>query len=105
MLYEEMNYDEQKEIERLFAVWLKPYVNEVIIGVLKIKDEIIENELAMNLLRELDEREREENERFCDDIHYYFDDVRDDADFHLHPLQHSKSYRDVLYDMYIGKER
>lgn len=102
MKYEEMSYEKQLEIEKLFGVWLRPYVNEVIIRVLRIKDEIIENELAMNLLRELAKREEQEEKSFYSTIGCYFDNVPDDADFHLHPLQHSKSYRDVLYDMYIG---
>ena len=105
MTYDEMSYNEKMEIEELFGVWLKPYVNEVIIRVLRKKDEIIENEFAMNLLRELAKREEQEEKSFYSTIGCYFDNVPDDADFHLHPLQHSKSYRDVLYDMYIGKER
>ena len=101
--FKNLKPNEQKEIVLLFASWLEPYTTEVIKRVLEKKDEIINNETAMMMIRELKEREEESFKRFTKSLGYMFE-YRDDVwdyDPHLNVLEHPKSYRDVLYDMYI----
>lgn len=103
MKYEEMRWEEQKEVAGLFANWLRPYVHEVIVKVLEKRDEILNNEFAMNLLKELKKRSDSELKEFDQSIEFMLADYEGFAKFdpHNHALSHSKSYRDVLYDMYI----
>ena len=100
---EEMNAYERKEIAQLFATWLRPYVHEVIVKVLERRDEIVNNEATMHLLRELHNREVKEDKDFNDSINMMLGDfdIFSKHDPHNHALSHSRSYRDVLYDMYI----
>ena len=58
--FEELKRDERDEIVLLFANWLNQYTHEVIVKVIERRDEIINNEFAMNLLKELKEREEKE---------------------------------------------
>ena len=100
---EEMSMEERNEVCELLATWLEPYTQEVIVRVMERREEIINNEFAMMLLKQLKEREEKEQERFLDNmksLFNYFDDHKD-YNPHNHPLEHSNSYRDVLYDMYI----
>lgn len=101
--YEELSYTEQNEIAALFGNWLQQYTHEVIIRVIEKRDEIISNEFSMNLLKELKEREEEEEHDFRRSIGHLLDNYNTFKEYnpHSHPLTHAKSYRDVLYDMYI----
>ena len=101
--YEEMTIKEQKEVIELFSNWLEPYCSDVINYVVKRKDEIITNDFAMNLLIELKEREEKEKKEFTHDIGNLFNFYNEynEYDPHSHILTHGKSYRDVLYDMFI----
>lgn len=101
--FEDFDYDEQKEIKELFANWLNTYTKEVIIRVIEKAEEIINNEFAMNLLRELAKREKEEYEDFYRSISFLLDsfDNAKTINPHNHPLTHAGSYRDILYDMFI----
>ena len=94
---------EKNEIVLLFSNWLKRYTHEVIVKVIERKDEIINNEFAMKLLKELKEREEKEVIYFNDSIDSLMFDFENfkEYDPHTHPLTHSNSYRDILYDMYI----
>ena len=102
--YEDFDYEERKVIESLFANWLKNYSHEVIIKVLEKRDEIINNEFAMTLLRELKVREEKEYKDFVISIATLFDDFDNFKEYNLnsYPITHSKSYRDILSDMYIA---
>lgn len=104
-IYTEMNWDEKKEIAALFANWLKTYTHEVIVRVMEKSDEIINNEFAMNLLRELKDREEKERDDFSHSIGNLLGDFDTFQEFdpHNHPITHAGSYRDILYDMYIRK--
>lgn len=97
-----MNMKQDDEIV-LFSNWLKDYTHDVIIRVMENANTILENEFAMNLLRELYEREKEENNDFKRSIIMLFRDYEGFKDFdpHNHPITHSGSYRDILYDMFI----
>lgn len=101
--FDEMEYTEKKEIAALFAAWLKPYTQKVIVAVLEKRDEIISNDFVMELLKELYARQVKENYEFTNSIHNLLDDLELFAEYdpHNHPLTHSGSYRDILYDMYI----
>ena len=101
--FAELNYNEQEEIAELFATWLKNYTHEVIIKVMEKREEIINNEFTMNLLRELKTRTEEEGKDFGRSIRNLLGnfDTFKEYDPHNHPLTHAKSYRDILHDMYI----
>ena len=101
--YNELDYHEQKVVASWFATWLRAYTHEVIIRVLEQRDEILANDFAMNLLKELHERSIKEHEDFSrsmDNLLANFDTFKE-YDPHNHVLEHSKSYRDILHDMYI----
>ena len=101
--FKERELNEKKFIGKIVGNWLKDYTQEVILRVLEKRDEIINNEFTMNLLRELYEREQKENEEFNNDITSLLENFEEfkEYDTHKHLLTHSKSYRDILYDMYI----
>lgn len=101
--FEKMDKYEKDYIETLFVNWLKYYTHEVICSVLKKRDEIINNEFAMNLLKELDSREFEERHEFKRNISNMLNDFETFSQYdpHNHALTHAGSYRDILYDMYI----
>lgn len=103
--FEEFKFEERHEIVLLFANWLKQYSNEVVIKLLESRDEIVNNEFTMYLLRELKKREAEEEKDFNNSIgNLLMDyDYFKEYNVHVHPLQHADSYRDVLYDMYIRR--
>ena len=101
----ELSLEERNEITELFANWLQPYTHEVIVRVMEKREEIINNEFAMNLLRELKTRSEKEEKDFAHSVGHLlfsFDDFKE-FDPHNHPLSHAKSYRDILHDMYIRK--
>ena len=101
--FNELDYDEKKEVSALFANWLKDYTYEVIKHVMARAEEILNNEFAMNMLRELAKRENQEKGNFTRSIEDMLYDFKTFGDYdpRNHVLEHSKSYRDVLYDMYI----
>ena len=101
------NIQERNEIVLLFSHWLERYTHEVIVKVISKRDEIINNEFAMNLLKELKKREEEETRNFDNSIGSLLMDFEDfkEYDPHNHPVTHANSYCDVLYDMYIKEKK
>ncbi len=101
--FENLEYNEKKEIAKLFSTWLGSYTHEVIVKVLAKRDEILNNDFAMNLLKELQKRTEEERKDFEKSIGFMMSDFDGFSKYdpHNHALSHAKSYRDVLYDMYI----
>lgn len=97
---------EQKEFAKKLQVWLREYTQEVFEHVMKQMDEIISNEFALKMIDELYERTLKEEKDEIMHIEFALghEDVNLDG-YHLHPLEHSNSYRDVLYDMYIRRNR
>ena len=98
----EMTKNERDEIVLLFANWLKDY-SQVVVQVIEKRDEIINNEFTMNLMRELKAREETEEKDYNNSIARLlmcFDGFKE-YDVHNHPITHANSYRDILYDMYI----
>lgn len=103
MYYEDIKYEEKKEIVDLFANWLKNYTGEIVVKVMARQDEIIKNDFAIQLLRELKTREEDEAKNFQHNIRNLFDDYEIHKKYNPHNdcLSHAGSYRNVLYDMYI----
>lgn len=103
--FEVLSYEEQKEVVELFSCWLKQYSHEVVNHVMEKSEEILKNEFSMNLLRELKKREEEEDKDFLSSIRMRLTSFEEFKEFnpHNHPITHSNSYRDVLYDMYIRR--
>lgn len=101
--FKELKFDEQKQTVELFSNWLKPYTQEVIMRVMEKAEEILNNDFAMNLLKELNTREQKEKEDFSSSINSLFSNFNTFKEYnpHNHPIDHAQSYRDVLYDMYI----
>ena len=107
MKLSEMKLEERQELAELLEAWLSPYVDKVHVKVLNQLPQIVENEMAMKLLRELKARQDQEKEDRVREIRYRFWDleenkkIADDSSFGSSCLTHSKSYRDILYDLYI----
>jgi hypothetical protein len=69
-------------------------------------EDIINNDFARRLLDELYTRTLKEREEEIRHIEYALGYADGEIEgFHNHPLEHSKSYRDILYDMYIRNRR
>ena len=101
--FEELTREERNEIVLLFANWLNQYTHEVVVNVMEKREDILNNEFAMNLLRELKERDEKELKDFNHSIGNLLGDFDTYKEYnvHSHPTTHANSYRDILYDMYI----
>lgn len=101
--FEEMDYREKKEVASMFSAWLCSYTHEVIVKVLARRDEILNNAVAMSMIKELKERSEQEQKDFESSISFMIEDIDKFSQFdpHNHVVTHAKSYRDVLYDMFI----
>ena len=100
--YNELTNEEKVEIRGYFKCWLSIYTNEVAIRVLARSEEIINNELTMNLLKELYTRTQEEEKETEYIIGWLLEDYEENKEYNIHShTSHAQSYRDVLYDMYI----
>lgn len=98
---EEMNRIEKEEFAVMLWSWLEDYTDEVINKVLPQVNDILNNETAMFMLKELHLRKKEETESHIRDLasHLY------DGNFtRWTSLTHSSSYGNVLADMYIRPE-
>ena len=102
--FEELEFEKKNEITLLFANWLKDYTHEVIVDVISRRDEIINNEFAMNMLKELKDREEKEEKDFAFSIGNLLNEFDTFKVYnpHNHALTHAGSYRDILRDMYIA---
>ena len=87
---------------KIMANWLKDYNNDVVVKVMKNYDNIINDKTTYNILSKLYVEENKERETFIQDIkdliefgikHYTKDMLRIG--------EYSRSYREVLYDLYI----
>lgn len=98
---------EQRELATKLQAWLSPYTNEVYKRVMDRMDEILSNDFTLNLINELYEREQKEIKDEIDNILFSLGYMEDIERYGLHNdcLTHSKSYRDVLYDMYIREKK
>lgn len=101
--FEELTFNEQEEVLNYFYNWMKNYTDKVIKRVMKNFDEILNNEFAFNMIKELYEREMKEKKEEARSLRYLICNYEDfeQYDIRNHCLEHSDSYRDVLYDMFI----
>ena len=87
---------------KIVANWLKDYSSDVVVRVMKNYDTIINDSTTLILLSELYQKENKENVNFIHDIEhmvkYGIDDETKDM---LRIGEYSRSYREVLYDLYI----
>ena len=104
-------YERSKELAPMFNTWLSAYTAPVISRVMMRYTEIVSDDHTMHLLKELHTREQEEQKDTLRSFQVILQraeegtlDPYTDSSIeaiHLHCLTHSKSYRDILYDMWI----
>lgn len=106
MNYIELNREEKNNVALYFSTWLKDYTHEVIVRVMEKADEIINDPFAMEMLKELHEREEKESKEFLKNIEAYLFDFETFKEYDPHnmPLTHAKAYRHILYDKYIDQK-
>ena len=87
---------------KIVANWLKNYSNEVVVRVMKNYDTIINDKTTFNMLSKLYKEETNEEETFIHDIEYMVKyGTKDETKDMLRLGEYSRSYREVLYDLYI----
>ena len=103
--YENANFSEQKIFQRELQTWLGCYTTSVANRVIEKMDDILSNATALKFIHELHERTQIEikGREFDISIALSDEEFRSTNENWLHAdtLTHAKSYRDVLYDMYI----
>ena len=91
-----------EESIKIVANWLKNYSNDVVIKVMEKYEEIINDKTTYNMLHRLYDEENEENLTFIYDIeHMVKYGITDSTKDMLRIVEYSRSYRDVLHDLYI----
>ena len=87
---------------KIVANWLKDYNNDVVISVMEKYEQIINDKTTVTMLSKLYEEENKEEETFIHDIEYMVKfGIKDETKDMLRLGEYSRSYRDVLYDLYI----
>ena len=87
---------------KIVANWLKDYNNDVVVRVMEKYEQIINDETTYTLLSKVYEEENKEEETFIHDIEYIVKyGIKDETKDMLRLGEYSRSYRDVLYDLYI----
>lgn len=87
---------------KIVANWLKYYNSEVVVRVMKNYDTIINDKTTYTMLSKLYEQENKEEETFIHDIEHMIKyGIKDETKDMLRIGEWSRSYRDVLYDLYI----
>ena len=107
----EMDWKEHEELAALLEPWLGQYRKEIIDHAINQMDDILANDTAMMMIRELGIRAEKERKDRKQSILFAFRNIAEnDMDgykihmeaIHNHCLEHSESYRNVLYDMYLS---
>ena len=87
---------------KIVANWLKNYSNEVVVRVMKNYDTIINDNTTLTLLSALYQKENKEEVNFILDIKHIFEyGIEEETKDMLRLVENSRSYREVLYDLYI----
>lgn len=87
---------------KIVANWLKHYSNEVVVRVMEKYEQIINDKTTYTMLSKLYEEENKEEETFIHDIEYMVKfGIKDETKDMLRLVEWSRSYREVLYDLYI----
>ncbi len=100
---------ENNEFEFLLdlANFCRIYTNEICNRVIRQSERISKDSFILNALHELRVREEKERKEFIDNFSWRLkktvSKLPDDMsyDLHNHPITHSRSYRDVLYDLLV----
>lgn len=91
-----------EESIRIVANWLKDYNNDVVVKVMEKYEQIINDKTTYTMLSKLYEEEKIEHTTFIHDIEYMVKfGIKDETKDMLRLVEYSRSYRDVLYDLYI----
>ena len=87
---------------KIMANWLKNYSNDIVVKVMEKYEQIINDKTTYTILCKLYEEETKEEEIFIKDIEYMVKyEITDEAKDMLRIGEYSRSYRKVLYDLYI----
>ena len=87
---------------KIVANWLKNYSNEVIVKVMENYEQIINDKTTYNMLYKLYVEENKEDATFINDIEYIVKfGIKDETKDMLRLGECSRSYREVLHDLYI----
>lgn len=87
---------------KIVANWLKDYSNDVVVRVMEKYEQIINDKTTYTMLSKLYKEENIEEETFIHDIEYMIEfGIKYETKDMLRIGEHSRSYRDVLYDLYI----
>ena len=87
---------------KIVANWLKDYNNDVVVRVMEKYEQIINDKTTYTMLSKLYEKENKEEETFIHDIEYMVKfGIKDETKDMLRLGEYSRSYREVLYDLYI----
>lgn len=87
---------------KIVANWLKEYTNEVVVKVMEKYENIINDKTTYIMLSKLYEKENKQEAEFISDIKNIVKyGVKDETKDMLRLGETSRSYRDVLYDLYI----
>ena len=87
---------------KIVANWLKDYSNGVVVKVMEKYEQIINDETTYTMLSKLYEEESKEEREFSNDIRNIVEyGVKNETKDMLRIGERSRSYREVLYDLYI----
>ena len=87
---------------KIVANWLKDYNNDVVVRVMKNYDTIINDNTTLTLLIQLYQKENKEEVDFVHDIEHIVEyGIEEETKDMLRLGEYSRSYREVLYDLYI----
>lgn len=87
---------------KIVANWLKNYSNDVVVRVMEKYEQIINDKTTYTMLSKLYEEENKEEETFIYDIEYMVKyGIKDETKDMLRLVEYSRSYREVLHDLYI----
>lgn len=104
--WEDLSFDEKEEISKLFTNWLGEYTDKVVLKVMRKKEEILNNSTVIVMLKELYKLEKSDMESIEFNIYKMLNGGEKDFEhakaYGIRPIHSSsRSYRDVLYDLYI----
>ena len=87
---------------KIVSNWLKKYTNEVVVKVMEKNEQIINDKTTCAILSKLYEEETKEEEIFIHDIEYMIKfGITEESKDMLRIGEYSRSYRKLLYDLYI----
>ena len=87
---------------KIMANWLKNYSNDIVVKVMEKYEQIINDKTTYTILSKLYEEENKEEEIFIQDIEYMVKyEITEESKDMLRIGEYSRSYRKVLYDLYI----